>query len=229
MVDEKICILIIDDEKRMTRVIKDFLKAKGFCVFEAFDGQAGLEVYYENNSKIDLILLDVLMPIMDGFEVLHELRDNEDSVPVIMLTAKTQEYDQLQGFESGADDYICKPFSTSILLARIQNLLKRLNIGADKEFSVAGVKISYNIRSLNVGEQEYDLTPREFDLLDYMVINKGISLSREQLLNNVWGYNFDGDIRTVDTHIKQLRGKLGDCSTCIKTVHRIGYVLEVEQ
>ncbi len=228
MFDEKICILVVDDEKRMTRVIKDFLKSKDFYVLEAFDGESGLEVYYENNSRIDLILLDVLMPIMDGFEVLKELRDNEDSVPVIMLTAKTQEYDQLQGFELGADDYICKPFSTSILLARIQSLLKRLNIGTDKEFSVGGVKISYNVRSIKVDGEDIDLTPREFDLIDYMVINKGISLSREQLLNNVWGYNFDGDIRTVDTHIKQLRGKLGNYSACIKTVHRIGYVLEVE-
>lgn len=227
MINDKLCILLVDDEKRMTRVIKDFLVSKNYHVLLANDGQEALDVYYENNSKIDLILLDVLMPIMDGFEVLKEIRDNNDTVPVIMLTAKVQEYDQLQGFELGADDYICKPFSTSILLARIQSIFKRYNIGADKEFEVDNKKIYYNVRVLTIDAVEIDLTPREYELLDYLVLNKGLPLTREQLLTNVWGYNFEGDIRTVDTHIKQLRGKLGDYSSCIKTVHRVGYVLEV--
>lgn len=227
MIGEKFCILLVDDEKRMTRVIKDFLVSKDFHVIQAYDGQQALDTYYENNSKIDLILLDVLMPIMDGFEVLKELRDNDDDIPVIMLTAKAEEYDQLQGFEIGADDYICKPFSTSILLARIQSIFKRFNVSTDKEFEVGETKIYYNIRTITINEKEIDLTPREYELLDYLVLNKGISLTREQLLNNVWGYNFEGDIRTVDTHIKQLRSKLGEYSSCIKTVHRVGYVMEL--
>lgn len=226
MLDNKICILIIDDEKRMAQGLEMFFASKGYEVMTAFDGQEGLDIYYAHNAKIDLILLDVMMPIMTGIEVLKELRDNQDLVPVIMLTAKSEEYDQLEGFNLGADDYVCKPFLPSLLQARIDSVLKRSLKGVREDKMIGNVTISQVKSCVYVGEVDIELTRREFELIQYLELNKGMALSREQILNGVWGYDFDGDIRTVDTHIKQLRIKLGEQATLIKTVHRVGYMME---
>lgn len=227
MINEKRCILIADDEVKMVRVLKDLLKSKNFVVLEAFDGEQATDVYFEHSSQIDLILLDVMMPKADGFEVLDYLRSNISLTPVIMLTAKGEEYDQLKGFNSGADDYIIKPFSPTLLLARIETLLKRMGKDAETEFNKLGFCLNASKRTVLVDDVELILTKREFDLLYFFLTNETIVFSREQILNSVWGYDFEGDIRTVDTHIKQLRNKLSNRGTCIKTVHGIGYRFDV--
>ena len=227
MIDNKLCILLVDDEEKMVRALADLLKAKGYTIIQAFDGQQALDMYFERNIEIDLILLDVMMPIYDGFEVLAQIRKNNCIVPVIMLTARDQEYDELMGFKTGSDDYIAKPFSPSLLLARIEALLKRTGKDVNQEVSVAGITLNITQRTCTCDDGNIDLTKREFDLLFFFVTNNVATFSREQLLNQVWGYNFDGDTRTVDTHIKQLRIKLGEKSSYIRTVHRVGYKFEV--
>ncbi len=227
MYKEKRCILVVDDAVKMVRVLKDTFKMKGFHVLEAYNGQEALDVYYENNQIIDLILLDVMMPILTGFEVLQDLRENQCTTPVIMLTAKGEEYDQLEGFKKGADDYIVKPFSGAVLLARVESVLKRTGKSVDSELKLGSFLLQSVQRKVFLNEEELDLTKREFDLFQYFMVNHDITFSREQLLDAVWGYDFDGDIRTVDTHIKQLRLKLGSESECIKTVYRVGYKFEV--
>lgn len=226
MIGRKCCILIIDDEQRMTKALGDFFTAKGFHVMTAFDGQAGLNTYYANNEKIDLILLDVMMPIMDGFEVLQDLKEHRQDVPVIMLTAKGEEYDQIEGFARGAYDYITKPFSTTILYAKVENLLKLINKNTAEVITIGEIKINMQTHAIFNGDKWVELSGREFDLICYLVNNKNIVLSREKILNGVWGYRYDGDSRTVDTHIKQLRSKLGRNSRCIKTLYSVGYVFE---
>lgn len=226
MIKNKLCILIVDDEKRMAQGLQLFFQSKGYEVLIAGDGEEGLDIYYANNAKIDMILLDNMMPKITGTEVLRELRENEDLVPVILLTAKTTEYDQLEGYELGADDYVCKPFLPSVLQAKVESILKRSNIGVTVKKTVGTLCLSQEKLSVFIKGAEVELTKREFDLLDYLIINKGIALTREQILNGVWGYDFYGDIRTVDTHVKQLRIKLGDEARVIKTVHRVGYMLE---
>lgn len=227
MIDTKRCILIVDDEKKMLRVLKDFFTINDFYVLEAGDGEEAVNIFYENNAKIDLVLLDVMMPKLDGFQVLSEIRD-ASLVPVIMLTAKGEEYDQLLGFNSGADDYIQKPFSPSLLLARVEAVLKR--IGKDKfsEITIGELTVNIEKRNVKVNGKRMELTPKEFDLLYYFILNKGLTLTREQILDSVWGYEFSGDTRTVDTHVKQLRSKLSEYSSYIKTIHRVGYQFEVE-
>lgn len=226
MIDNKFCVLIVDDEVRMTRALKDFYKSKKYSVLIANNGEEALDVYYANNEKIDVILLDVMMPIMDGMEVLQELRENGDDVPVIMLTAKSQEEDELEGFNNGAYDYVTKPFLPSVLFARTENVLKRANKFIDESITIGDLNINIPNHTVIACGKNIDLTKREFDLLNYLVLNKNIVLSREKILNAVWGYEFDGDIRTVDTHIKQLRLKLVDIAYMIRTVHRVGYIFE---
>jgi DNA-binding response OmpR family regulator len=227
MFDGKPCILIVDDEAKITKALKDFFSARGYHALEAFDGGEALDVFYENSTKIDLLLLDVMMPVADGFSVLKEIR-RDSRVPAIMLTARAEEYDQITGFRYGADDYIPKPFSTSLLLARVEAILKRAGKCRDGDIEAGPLRVSPARRAVSLGDKSVDLTPKEFDLLYCLVTNRNRALTREQILNEVWGYEFDGDARTVDTHIKQLRGKLEACGACIRTIHRVGYSFEAE-
>ncbi len=228
MYNQKRCILIVDDEEKIVRGLKDFFNAKGFYIMTAYNGEEALNIYYENNIIIDIILLDVMMPILDGFEVLKTLRENSLDVPVIFLTAKDQEYDQLQGFDLGTDDYIAKPFSLALLLARIESVLNRAGKNSKNELVLGDIKLNINSKMLSVYDENISLTAKEYELLYYLIINKEIILSREKILTAVWGYDYDGDIRTVDTHIKQLRTKLCEKSSYIKTIHRMGYMFEVK-
>lgn len=225
MKNGKRCILIADDEPKMLRVLKDLLVLKQFEVICVSDGKMALQSFYTNSNVIDLILLDVMMPFVNGYDVLKEIRQSS-KVPVIMLTAKSQEYDQLAGFNEGADDYISKPFSSQILLARIEAVLKRAYKSDDDKLVCGDICVLTTSKQALYKDQKLVLTRREFDLLYYLMINKNITLSREQILTNVWGYNYDGDIRTVDTHVKQLRMKFEDANY-IKTVYRFGYMFEV--
>jgi len=227
MINDKRCVLIVDDDIKILRSLKDFLKGNNFYVLEATDGKMALDVFYENNTKIDMILLDVMMPNIDGIEVLKEIRKSF-LVPVIMLTARGEEYDQLKGFKNGADDYIPKPFSPSLLLARMEAVFKRMGKSEANDLSAGKIRINILKRSVTVNDAQVALTPKEFDLLYYFVLNRGLILSREQILDSVWGYEFAGDFRTVDTHVKQLRNKLADCAGYIRTIHRVGYQFEVE-
>lgn len=227
MIENKRCILIVDDEVRMVRGLKDFLTANQFYVLEAYDGEEALSVYYNYNTQIDLMLLDVMMPKLSGFEVLADLRDNGSMVPIVMLTARGEEYDQLQGFRQGADDYMVKPFSPSLLLAHIESILRRMGKDGTDEIVVAGIRLHPVKRFCFVDKRKVDLTKREFDLLYFLLLNESITFTREQLLNGVWGYEFEGDIRTVDTHVKQLRIKLQEKASFIQTVHKVGYRFEV--
>ncbi len=221
------CVLIADDEPKMVRAIKDFLKAHDFVVMCANDGQQALDVYYEHNAEIDLILLDIMMPHFSGYEVLSDIRENHSLTPVILLTARGEEYDQVKGFQLGADDYITKPFSPSLLLARIESLLKRVGKAAQNDLVRGNIVLNTVKRSVSCAGRPLQLTKREFELLLFLLSNSSLILTREQILNSVWGYDFEGDIRTVDTHIKQLRTKLQDDAHYIKTIHRIGYQFEV--
>ncbi len=228
MIENKRCILIADDEKRMVRAVKDFLTAQNFHILEAYDGEEALNVYYQHNQIIDLILLDVMMPVYNGMEVLKKLRDESCMTPIIMLTARGEEYDQVAAFKNGADDYITKPFSPTLLLLRIEAMLKRVGKGLYEEISCGPITVNATLRNVFCDKILLELTKREFDLILFFVSNKNMIFTREQLLDSVWGYGFEGDSRTVDTHIKQLRIKLGEHSSMIKTVHRVGYKLEVE-
>lgn len=219
-------IFIVDDEIRIRRMLSDYLRGNGYDTIEAVDGKDALEVFYANNTEIDIILLDVMMPEKDGFEVLKEIREISE-IPVIMLTAKSEEYDQLNYFKGGADDFIPKPFSPSILLAHIEAVLKRC-IREKKDSIQAGeLIIEEDKMKVMEGGEEIELTPKEYDLLLYFLHNEGVVLTREIILNAVWSFDYMGDSRTVDTHIKQLRAKLGDCGSYIKTVHGVGYRFEV--
>ena len=207
-------ILIVDDEQRMRKLIKDFLTVKGYSIIEAQDGEEALEMYEKNKNKIDLILLDVMMPKLDGWSVLRQIRQ-ESQIPVIMLTARGEEQDELFGFELGVDEYISKPFSPKILVARVEAILKRTNI--DKEG-----------RTVSVDDKQVELSLREYELLTYLVENENIALSRDKILNNVWNYDYYGDSRTIDSHIKKIRHKLGKKGKYIKTIRGIGYKFEIK-
>ena len=226
MFGEKRCVLIVDDDTKILRSLKDFLVSNTFSVLEATGGKKALDIFYDNNTKIDIILLDVMMPVMDGFSVLKEIRQTS-LVPVILLTAKGEEYDQLHGFRQGADDYIPKPFSPSLLLARMEAVFRRVGKNESNELSAGGIRLNTLKRLASVDNIVLELTPKEFDLLCYFLLNQGLTVSREQILDAVWGYDYDGDIRTVDTHIKQLRIKTGNYAHYIKTLHKIGYKFEV--
>ena len=224
---EKDYILIADDEKRMRGLIKDFLKQKNYSTLEACDGEETLKIYEENQSNIKLILLDVMMPKLDGWSVLRQIRQKSD-VPIIMLTARGEEQDELFGFELGVDEYISKPFSPKILVARVEAILKRVNVNKQELTNYGGIEINRDGRTVNVDGKNVELSLREYELLVYLVDNKSIALSRDKILNNVWNYDYYGDSRTIDSHIKKLRHKLGKKGKYIETIRGIGYKFEVK-
>ena len=220
-------ILIADDESRLRKLVRDYLTRENYDVIEAADGEEALELFYRE-PKIDLIILDIMMPKHNGYEVCKEIRQTS-KVPILMLTAKGEEADVLQGFDIGADEYITKPFSPRILVARINAVLRRTSDGdgEDGKMEVAGICIVKNAHVVTIDGKEIALSVKEFELLSYFVQNEGIALSRETILNNVWNYDYFGDARTIDTHVKKLRSKLGEKGNLIKTVWGMGYKFEV--
>ena len=222
-----ISIMIVDDDERIRRILSDFLKREGFKITEAADGGAAISIFNENTADFDLVILDVMMPVADGWTVLRHIKDTSPNTAVMMLTAKAEDGDQIYGFETGADDYVTKPISPVVLVARVKALLKRnLESKLSGKMDLGSVVIDELGRSVQSGGMQVDLSPKEFELLTYLASNRGIALSREQLLNAVWGYDYYGDLRTLDTHIKNLRAKLGDGGDMIKTVRGYGYKLE---
>ena len=219
---ERLKILVADDESRMRKLVKDFLIKSNFEVLEAEDGSQALDLFYATKD-IALIILDVMMPKMDGFEVCREIRQTSQ-VPIIMLTAKSDERDELQGFQLGVDEYITKPFSPKILVARVEAVLRRTNQAEETELlEYGGIVVDKTAHSVTIDGKPVDLSFKEFELLTYFMENKGIALSREKILNNVWNYDYFGDARTIDTHVKKLRSKLGDKGDLIKTIWGVGY------
>lgn len=219
-------VLVVDDEPRMRKLVKDFLVREKYVVLEAGDGEEALKIFYEHKD-IAVVLLDVMMPKLDGFSVLSEIR-KISKVPVIMLTAKGEEHDELKGFELGVDEYITKPFSPKVLVARIDAILRRTNILEDSVIQVGNIEIDKMAHIVKVCGNPIDLSYKEFELLVYFVENKEIALSREKILNNVWNYDYYGDARTIDTHVKKLRAKLSDDANYIKTIWGIGYKFIVD-
>ena len=220
-------ILVVDDESRMRKLVKDFLEKKNFRVLEAGDGEEAMDIFYEEKD-IALLILDVMMPKMDGWEVCREIRKNS-KVPIIMLTARGDERDELLGFDLGVDEYISKPFSPKILVARVEAILRRTGqTGAEDVLSAGGIVIDKAAHLATVDDKPMDLSFKEFELLTYFLENQGIALSREKILNSVWNYDYFGDARTIDTHVKKLRSKMGDKGEYIKTVWGMGYKFEVE-
>ncbi len=224
---ENITILIVDDELRMRKLIKDFLLKENYNTLEAKDGEEALNVFNENKDKINLILLDVMMPKKDGWTVLREIR-NESNVPVIMLTARGEEQDELFGFELGVDEYISKPFSPKILVARIEAILKRINGDKKSVRDYDGIVIDEKGRTVTVDGKPIELSLREYELLKYLLDNEKIALSRDKILNNVWNYDYYGDSRTIDSHIKKIRHKLGKKGKYIETIRGVGYKFEIK-
>ena len=220
------CILVVDDEQRRRKLIKDFLVAKGYSILEAEDGEKALEVFEENKNKINLILLDVMMPKLDGWSVLRQIRQ-ESKVPIIMLTARGEEQDELFGFELGVDEYISKPFSPKILVARVEALLNRSYPDQEESIEVDGIIIDNVAHQVTIDGKNIDLSMKEFELLKYMISNTNVALSREKILNSVWNYDYYGDSRTIDSHIKKLRKKLGKKGSHIQTVRGLGYKFEI--
>ena len=219
-------VLVADDEKAIRESIKDYLEAKGYSVKTATDGESALELFYENS--FDLVILDVMMPKMDGWEACREIR-KISKVPIIMLTAKSEESDELLGFELGVDEYISKPFSPRILVARVDAILRRTNnIGQDQIEQAGDIEINKAAHIVTVKGEPIELSFKEFELLSYFIQNKGIALSRENILNNVWNYDYFGDARTIDTHVKKLRSKLGDKGEYIRTIWGMGYKFDAE-
>ena len=223
---EKLKILVVDDESRMRKLVKDFLVKSNYEVVEAEDGAQAVDIFFEQND-IDLIILDVMMPKMDGWQVCREIRAYS-KVPIIMLTAKADERDELQGFELGVDEYISKPFSPKILVARVEAILRRTSqVSADDILEAGGIRIDKAAHSVTVDGKPIDLSYKEFELLTYFMENKGIALSREKILNSVWNYDYFGDARTIDTHVKKLRSKIGEKGNLIKTIWGMGYKFEI--
>ena len=223
---EQIKILVVDDESRMRKLVRDFLERAGFQVLEAGDGMEALDLFYEDQG-ISLIILDVMMPKMDGWAVCREIR-KESKVPIIMLTARGEERDELNGFELGVDEYISKPFSPKILVARVNALLRRTSgLSMDQTIAAGGIEIDKAAHIVKIDGNMIDLSFKEFELLTYFIENQGIALSREKILNNVWNYDYFGDARTIDTHVKKLRNKLGDKGEYIRTIWGMGYKFEV--
>lgn len=222
---EKLKILVVDDESRMRKLVRDFLVRGNYTVLEAGDGKEALDLFYKNKD-IALIILDVMMPEVNGFDVLREIRSSSE-VPVIMLTARGDEQDELQGFDTGADEYISKPFSPKILVARVEALLRRAGrFETETTLSLGGIELNKAAHTVKIDGKAIDLSYKEFELLTYFMENNGIALSRENILNNVWNYDYFGDARTIDTHVKKLRGKMGDKGECIKTIWGMGYKFE---
>lgn len=223
----EIKVLAVDDESRMRKLVSDFLVREGYTVIEAADGDEALDLYYRHND-ISLIILDVMMPKIDGFSVLREIR-KESKVPVIMLTAKGDEQDELLGFELGVDEYVSKPFSPKILMARVEALLRRANKLDDGIMNIGNIMINRSAHTVCVCGNEVELSFKEFELLMYFIDNTGIALSREKILNNVWNYDYYGDARTIDTHVKKLRAKLTKDADYIKTIWGMGYKFQVDE
>jgi len=223
---DQIKVLVVDDESRMRKLVHDFLAKQGYVVLEAENGEEAVDIFF-SDKNISMIILDVMMPKMDGWQVCHEIRKTS-KVPIIMLTAKSEEQDELMGFELGVDEYISKPFSPKILVARVDAILRRTNkLGADSIITVGNLQIDKLAHQVRVSGNIVELSFKEFELLVYFVENKGIALSRENILNAVWSYDYFGDARTIDTHVKKLRAKLTDDADYIKTIWGMGYKFEV--
>jgi hypothetical protein len=222
-----VTILVVDDESRMRKLVKDFLAQKQYKVLEAADGEEALTVFEENQNKINLILLDVMMPKLDGWSVLRQIRQ-KSKVPIIMLTARGEEQDELFGFELGVDEYISKPFSPKILVARVEAILNRTMEKKDETVDYGGIVIDSSGRTVKVDGKQVDMSLREYELLKYLVDNNKVALSRDKILNNVWNYDYYGDTRTIDSHIKKIRHKLGKKGKYIETIRGVGYKFEVK-
>ena len=221
-------VLVVDDESRMRKLVRDFLVKKDFEVLEAGDGAEAIDIFFEQND-IALVILDVMMPKMDGWQVCREIR-KYSKVPIIMLTAKSDERDELLGFELGVDEYITKPFSPKILVARVEAILRRTNAINPEEILRAGaIEINRAAHQVLIDGKNVDLSYKEFELLTYFVENQGLALSREKILNSVWNYDYFGDARTIDTHVKKLRSKMGARGEYIKTIWGMGYKFEVDE
>lgn len=225
---ERLRILVVDDESRMRKLVSDFLVKQEYEVLEAKDGEEALDIFFKQKD-IALLILDVMMPKMDGWEVCREIRAYS-KVPIIMLTAKGNEHDELQGFELGVDEYITKPFSPKILVARVEAILRRTNLLASEEtMEAGGIELNKSAHRVLIDGVDVELSYKEFELLAYFIENKGLALSREKILNNVWNYDYFGDARTIDTHVKKLRSKLGKKGELIKTIWGMGYKFEVNE
>lgn len=223
---EPLKVLVVDDESRMRKLVSDFLVRNGFTVVEAGDGEEAIDIFFQDKN-IALIILDVMMPKMDGWQVCREIRKHS-KVPIIMLTAKGEESDELQGFDLGVDEYISKPFSPKILVARVEAILRRTNAVKSDRMEVNGIVVDKEAHEVTIDGKNIELSFKEFELLVYFMENQGIALSRERILNNVWNYDYFGDARTIDTHVKKLRSKMGEKGDYIKTIWGMGYKFEVE-
>ena len=221
---DRLKVLVVDDESRMRKLVKDFLVKSGFEVVEAEDGEQAVDVFYADKD-ISLIILDVMMPKMNGYDVCRTIR-KDSKVPIIMLTAKSEEQDELAGFNLGVDEYISKPFSPKILVARVEAILRRTNAIGNDKLEYEGIEVDKTAHYVRIDGEEVELSYKEFELLTYFIENKGIALSREKILNNVWTYDYFGDARTIDTHVKKLRSKMGEKGDYIKTVWGLGYKFE---
>lgn len=222
---ETIKILVVDDESRMRKLVRDFLVRAGYEVLEAGDGEEALDIFYKIKD-IGLIILDVMMPKINGWDVCREIREHS-KVPIIMLTAKSDESDELIGFDLGVDEYITKPFSPKILVARVEAILRRTNsLNREEAMDVGGIVLDKAAHRVTIDGQDIELSFKEFELLSYFIENKGLALSREKILNHVWNYDYFGDARTIDTHVKKLRNKMGEKGEYIKTIWGMGYKFE---
>lgn len=224
---EKLKILVVDDESRMRKLVKDFLEREGHIIIEAADGMEAMDIFYENKD-IALIILDVMMPRMDGWQVCREVRALSQ-VPIIMLTARGEERDELQGFELGVDEYISKPFSPKILVARVEAILRRTVQTEGEQIEAGGIVMDVGGHHVSIDGKSINLSYKEFELLQYFMSNQGRALTRESILNQVWNYDYFGDARTIDTHVKKLRNKLGEKGSYIHTIWGMGYKFEVEE
>ena len=224
---DKLKILVVDDESRMRKLVKDFLVRKNYEVIEAENGEQAIDIFF-SKKDIALIILDVMMPKMDGWQVCREIRQFSE-VPIIMLTAKGSENDELMGFDLGVDEYVSKPFSPKILVARVEAVLRRTTSSEGEVINVGGIELDKTAHQVKIDGTVVDLSFKEFELLTYFVTNQGVALSREKILNNVWNYDYFGDARTIDTHVKKLRSKMGSKGNYIKTIWGLGYKFEVEE
>ncbi len=223
---DKLKILVVDDEQRMRKLVKDFLVREDYEVLEAENGEQAVDIFF-SDKNIALILLDVMMPKLDGWEVCKEIRQYSE-VPIIMLTAKSAERDELLGFKLGVDEYISKPFSPKVLVARVQAILRRSNAGDSETIDIGGIVLDKSAHEVTIDGKRIELSFKEFELLAYFIDNRGIALSREKILNNVWNYDYYGDARTIDTHVKKLRSKMENKGNYIKTIWGMGYKFEVD-
>ena len=224
---DRLKILVVDDESRMRKLVRDFLAKNDYDVLEAENGEQALDIFFATKD-IALIVLDVMMPKLDGWGVCREIR-NYSKVPIIMLTAKSDEKDELQGFELGVDEYVTKPFSPKVLVARIEAILRRTGNAEENTVEIGGITLDNAAHEIRIDGQPVELSMKEFELLSYFIKNKGIALSREKILNNVWNYDYFGDARTIDTHVKKLRSKMGEKGDYIKTIWGMGYKFEIDK